>query len=315
MSDGGDLHYRIGIIGTGRWGQNIIRSLMDFPEVEIVWVARSSTSRPSFVPPDVAMFTDWRSAISSGGKIDAIFAAVPPHLHDHIAIAANEIAAHLWLEKPMALSLTSAQVIFDLFDGHSNQLFIDHTYLFNSAFKKLKDLVEISGPIHRIHAEAGNSGPYRESVEIAWDWLPHDLAMANVIYGQCPEELTIRIISREQKSSGFSEHIEVLGKFPCGATFSADISNDRKERVRRLFVECENDSFLIEDNNSLNLWRIDDETKSLISSSEERSLTNAISAFFECISNNNIRYNTPKIGLEVVKCITNSTRTSEGFAQ
>jgi len=315
MSDGGAPHYRIGIIGAGRWGQNIIRSLMDFPDVEIAWIARSSEARPPSAPPNAAIFTDWRAAISSGGKIDAIFAAAPPHLHDEIAASANKISAHLWLEKPMALSLTSAQTIFELFDDSSNHLFIDHTYLFNSVFKELRGLVELSGPIHKICAEAGNSGPYRESIEIAWDWLPHDLAIANVIYGKCPDELTIRMINREQKSSGYAEHIKVMGTFPCGAIFSADISNDRKERVRRFLVECENDSFLFEDSDSLCLWRLDGETKSLISSSEERSLTNAISAFLTCGSSENISYNTPKIGLEVVRCIANATRISEGFTQ
>jgi predicted dehydrogenase len=62
--------------------------------------------------PDAKIYTDWREMLEEeGDKIDAVVVSTPDHLHAVAAMAALKMGKHVYVEKPLTLSISEARAL------------------------------------------------------------------------------------------------------------------------------------------------------------------------------------------------------------
>lgn len=62
--------------------------------------------------PNAKVYTDWREMLEKeGDKIDAVVVSTPDHLHAVSAMAAMKMGKHVYVEKPLTLSISEARAL------------------------------------------------------------------------------------------------------------------------------------------------------------------------------------------------------------
>ncbi len=64
--------------------------------------------------PDAKRYTDWREMLEKeGDKIDAVVVSTPDHLHAVAAMAAIKMGKHVYVEKPLTLTISEARALHE----------------------------------------------------------------------------------------------------------------------------------------------------------------------------------------------------------
>ena len=150
---------KIGLIGVGRWGTNILRTLEGMRDVKVV------------VNPD-------------SDDIDGVIIATPGSTHAEIALPFIKIGMPTFIEKPMTTNLKDAEQIKK---AAKNIVMVGHVHLYNPAFLKAKELIKKKiGKIRLLRFEGRNDGPIRDDMSVLWDWGPHGISMILNALGEAP---------------------------------------------------------------------------------------------------------------------------------
>jgi predicted dehydrogenase len=133
----------------------------------------------------VTAFDDLPSALP---HVDAVVIAAPPQDHARLALEAIIAGRHVLIEKPMTTSAASARRLISAAADHGVILMVGHTFEYNAAVWKLRDLVRSGelGEIYYIDTARLNLGMYRRDVNVVWDLAPHDISIINYILGSSP---------------------------------------------------------------------------------------------------------------------------------
>jgi predicted dehydrogenase len=181
---------RVGIIGCGYWGPNLIRNFVMNDGTEAVQVADLRSERLAAVNkvfPAVKTTTD-ANELFANPDIDLVAIATPVTSHLPLAKAALEAGKHVLLEKPLTCTSAQSEELCALADAKGLHLFVDHTFLFTGAVKKLKQLIDSDelGEILYIDSMRMNLGLYQQDVSVIWDIAPHDLSIMQYLLGKNP---------------------------------------------------------------------------------------------------------------------------------
>jgi predicted dehydrogenase len=112
---GANERVRVGIIGPGSRGQELMRHALACENVEIVAAADVYSRRleeARAIAPQAKTVSDYRSVLDDR-SVDAVLIATPQHLHCEHFTAALEAGKHVYLEKTMAFSVEHAKKMRD----------------------------------------------------------------------------------------------------------------------------------------------------------------------------------------------------------
>jgi predicted dehydrogenase len=181
---------RVGLIGYGYWGSNLLRNLINNRAFEVVAVADTSESRRVEVcrHPVAVRSLETAEAVIALPEIDAVVIATPVATHYEIARLALEEGKHVLVEKPMCASSDEAQDLLQLAKARNRVLMVDHTFLFTGAVQYVHTIVDRGdlGRIAYVDAMRVNLGPFQRDVNVLWDLGPHDLSIVDHILGEEP---------------------------------------------------------------------------------------------------------------------------------
>jgi predicted dehydrogenase len=108
---GANDRIRLGIIGAGARGQQIMRQAIACPNTEMVGIADIYTKRfeetKSFAP-HAKTYLDYRHLLEDK-SIDAVLIATPQHLHAEHFVASLGAGKHIYQEKTMAFTVEHAK--------------------------------------------------------------------------------------------------------------------------------------------------------------------------------------------------------------
>ncbi len=102
---------RLGIIGPGDRGMQIVREALNCPNTEFVGFADVYTRRldaAKAVAPQAKTYLDYRYLLEDK-SIDAVLIATPQHLHCEHFVAALQAGKHVYQEKTMAFTVEHAK--------------------------------------------------------------------------------------------------------------------------------------------------------------------------------------------------------------
>ncbi|MFC5952183.1 Gfo/Idh/MocA family protein [Pseudonocardia lutea] len=120
--------------------------------------------------------------------VDAVVVATPPTTHVPLALRALEAGKHVLVEKPLATTAVDALRLIRAADRAERVLMVGHTFEYNAAVWKLRELVEENelGELYYIDSARLNLGLYQGDVNVVMDLAPHDISIINHVLGRPP---------------------------------------------------------------------------------------------------------------------------------
>ena len=172
---------RVGVIGYGYWGPNIVRNFHSIEDCHVAAVCDKSPEalrRAGKLYPGVELTTDFKDILTSP-DIDAVAVITPVWTHYALAKAALENGKHVFVEKPLTSTSQQAEELIELAARKNLTLMVDHTFLFCGAVKKIREVIDAGtlGPLYYFDSTRVNLGLFQHDVSVIWDLAPHDLSI------------------------------------------------------------------------------------------------------------------------------------------
>jgi predicted dehydrogenase len=182
---------RVGVIGYGYWGPNIVRNFHALDSCDVVAVCDKSTNalrRAQRTYPSVHMTTDFQDILTSP-EIDAVAIVTPVWTHYDLAKSALQNGKHVFVEKPFTSTSDQALELMELADRKNLKIMVDHTFLFSGAVRKIREVIDAGtlGPLYYFDSTRVNLGLFQHDVSVIWDLAPHDLSIMDYIITERPE--------------------------------------------------------------------------------------------------------------------------------
>ena len=138
-----DAPVRLGVLGAGIIAKSFMEAAPDVSDLEVATVCDIDENRARSLaePQNIAWETDYH-AVLTDDSIQAVYIALPHHLHEEVAIAAAEAGVHILLEKPMANSLAEADRMLAAQKRAGIKLMIGFTHRFHSELESAKRLID-----------------------------------------------------------------------------------------------------------------------------------------------------------------------------
>jgi predicted dehydrogenase len=177
---------RVGIIGYGYWGPNLVRNFSSCPLTQVAAVCDASPARREAVArtyPHVPTVGSVDELLDL--RLDAVAIATPVSTHFPLASRCLQAGLHVMVEKPLTSTVPEAQALVDIADKAGKVLMVDHTYLFNGAVQKVREVVDRGelGDLYYVDSVRINLGLFQRDVNVIWDLAPHDLSIVDHILG------------------------------------------------------------------------------------------------------------------------------------
>jgi predicted dehydrogenase len=177
---------KMGVIGYGYWGPNLVRNFSEVPDSQVVAVSDlrpGSLSKAQLRYPALKVTTDHMELISDP-EIDAIAIATPVSSHFDLAMSALKAGKHVLVEKPMTSKAEDALRLIEEADRRRLVLMVDHTFVYTGAVRKIRDLIDQGqlGDLYYYDSVRVNLGLFQHDVSVVWDLAVHDLAIMDYVF-------------------------------------------------------------------------------------------------------------------------------------
>src|SRR6202140_2916367 len=174
---------RVGVIGYGYWGPNIVRNFQGHEKADVVAVCDKnpkSLARVRRAHPEVPVTSDQMEVLTST-QVDVVAVVTPVWTHFELAKLALENGKHVFVEKPFTCTTAQAEQLIELADRKNLKIMVDHTFLFTGAVKRIKQLVDDGtlGALYYYDSTRVNLGLFQHDCNVIWDLAPHDLSIMN----------------------------------------------------------------------------------------------------------------------------------------
>jgi UDP-2-acetamido-3-amino-2,3-dideoxy-glucuronate N-acetyltransferase len=180
---------RVAAVGCGYWGKNLVRNFAELRALAAICDPDHTAAREladRYHAP-VAKFDE----VLRDDEIAGVAIAAPAALHGELARRALEAGKHVFVEKPLALTVAEADELCALAERRHRRLMVGHLMQYHPAFTKLRGLVREGalGRLEYISSTRLNLGKVRREEDILWSFAPHDLSMILSLVGQEPGEV------------------------------------------------------------------------------------------------------------------------------
>ena len=172
---------RIGQIGVGYWGPNLLRNLVASRRCSVPLVVDISGERREYVKthyPAIEV-SETVDTLFKNPEVSAVVIATPVASHFDLAMRSLEAGKHVFVEKPLARSVAEVDQIRALAEQKKLVVMVGHTFIFNAAVRYVKELVDAGelGDIRYIYSQRLNLGRIRSDVDALWNFAPHDISI------------------------------------------------------------------------------------------------------------------------------------------
>jgi predicted dehydrogenase len=190
---------RVGVIGFGYWGPNLVRNFMEVPGAEVVAVCDERTDRLELAGkryPSIMTLNRCEELIEDKA-VDAIVIATPVSTHFELAMKALRSGKHVLVEKPLAGESDQAKILIDEAARRRQVLMVDHTFVYTDAVRKIRELIAKNalGEIYYYDAVRVNLGLFQHDVNVIWDLAIHDLSIMDFVLPVKPVAISATGIS------------------------------------------------------------------------------------------------------------------------
>jgi predicted dehydrogenase len=180
-------------IGYGYWGPNLARNFHQLPGAELAYLVDTNADALERARRLYGCrTTDTPATVLADPVVDAVVIATPARTHFPLAQDALRAGKHVFVEKPLAMSVAEARTLVDLAAAQERVLMVGHVFEYNPAVHYIKQAMASGelGEVFYLYSRRVNLGRVQSDVNALWSIAPHDISIALFLLDRLPEAVT-----------------------------------------------------------------------------------------------------------------------------
>ncbi len=180
----------VAVVGCGYWGRNLARSFAELGVLRAIVdadpaVAGREAQKYGAEALDVA-------ACLARDDIAGLAIAAPAELHAELALRGFAAGKHVYVEKPMALTVADGEAMAAAARAAGRVLMVGHLLQYHPAFVTLLSHVRDGalGAVRSAYSHRLSLGKTRLEENVLWSFAPHDVSMLLALFGEEPLQVT-----------------------------------------------------------------------------------------------------------------------------
>jgi protoporphyrinogen oxidase/predicted dehydrogenase len=229
---------RIGVVGVGYWGPNLVRNLAESPLYDVTHVCDTRPDALDAVAlryPGIACTTRYEELLRDS-DLEAVAIATPVSSHHALAMSALEAGKHAFVEKPLGASTEEVVELTGVAAANGLVLMPGHTFLYSPSVTTIKSVIDSGelGEIYFVSSSRVNLGLHQPDVSVVWDLGPHDFSILRYWLGELPEEVSA--LSRSCLLPGVPDVCFINLRYASGTVAHVELSWLSPSKLRRTAI-------------------------------------------------------------------------------
>lgn len=223
------VNKKVGLIGCGRWGKNILRDLIA-QECSVTVFERSADGRE--YAKNMGIHSIYADLSETDEVLDGYVVAVQTENHYQVLKKLADYCRPVFVEKPMVSDLTQA---YELAEFMGDRLFVMHKWRYHPGVKALAELRRSGryGKLQRLMTRRVQWGHPHRDVDALWILMPHDASIVLHILGYLPP---VRAVQATTVENSINSVVAFLGDEPS-VTIDISAINPGTSRLINVFFE------------------------------------------------------------------------------
>ena len=252
---------KIGLVGAGYWGKNLIRNIMESKEAALNIVCdidKAKLMRVKKRYPRVKITTNYLNLVNDKG-IDAVVISTNVNSHHNLAKKAIKNGKHVFVEKPIAETVEKAEELVELANKNKLTLMVGHTFLYSPPVIKIKEILQNNGigKVYYISSSRVNLGIHQKDVSVIFDLAPHDFSILSYWLDEVP--IKVSCIGYDYIQKGIPDVAFINLIFASGIIAHIEVSWLAPSKLRRTTIVGKKKMILYDDTESTEKVKIYDE--------------------------------------------------------
>lgn len=229
---------RVGVVGFGYWGPNLVRNVDRLGDAELVAACdlnEKNLAKLADLYPHVRTTTSLATLLHDF-DLDAVVVATSAP--SHFAIASQVIAAgkHCFVEKPLTLTSADAEALVRAADERRVVLMVGHLMEYHSAINWIKDYIASGelGDVLYLYMQRLNLGKVRTEENAFWSLAPHDVSIVLYLLGETPDYVSAN--GAAYVTPGVHDTVFANLHFPSGKMANIHVSWLDPHKIRKLTI-------------------------------------------------------------------------------
>ncbi|HZL04786.1 MAG TPA: Gfo/Idh/MocA family oxidoreductase, partial [Coriobacteriia bacterium] len=229
---------RVGVVGFGYWGPNLVRNLDRLGDAELVVACdlnERNLEKLKGLYPDVAT-TASLDVLLGDFDLDAVVVATSAPSHFAIASAVITAGKHCFVEKPLTLTSADAEALVRAADERGVVLMVGHLMEYHSAINWIRDYIASGdlGEVLYLYMQRLNLGKVRTEENAFWSLAPHDVSIVLYLLGETPDYVSAN--GAAYVTPGVQDTVFANLHFPSGKMANIHVSWLDPHKVRKLTI-------------------------------------------------------------------------------
>lgn len=242
------MSINLGIVGLGYWGPNFARIISQSEDINLLWccdINNVALAKFSRLYPNVKTTNNINDLLNDK-NLNGVIIVTPAQDHSKTARKFLQKSKDILVEKPLTDNLKESKILVQLAKKKQCILMVDHTFVFNSAIKKVKELIDTNelGRIYYIYGNYNALGPIRRDISSMWD-LPHFIYVVNFILGKTP--MWVQAVGKDYLQKGMEDVVFLTFEYPKDILFHLNLSWIDPVKVRKLVIVGEKKMVVFDD--------------------------------------------------------------------
>jgi len=177
-----DKMKKLGIIGIGNWGKNIVRNVSKISCIKIC-SSRGDPKNISWLKKNYPsiQYTSDSKEIFTDKEIDAVIIVTPINTHYNLVKKALLSKKHVFVEKPISSTLSKAEELIKIAKKNNLLLFVGQIFIFNEILKKIVQISKRENITH-VNFVWNKFGTFDEDIFL--NLVSHDLSIILTLFGK-----------------------------------------------------------------------------------------------------------------------------------
>ncbi len=227
----------VGVVGTGYWGKNLVRTFYSTPSARLAHIADSNADTlDGFAHCEGVNRTTDFNDILKDDSVDAVVISTPPASHYELAKKSLESGRHVMVEKPMTLDVAHAEELVELAGKNGRVLMVGHLMLYHPCMTHMKQEIVSGelGDVYYLYCQRLNLGKVRSDENSLQSFAPHDISIALYLIDEMPE--AVSAWGHGYLQQGIEDVSFINLRFPGGGIAHIHVSWLDPHKVRRTTV-------------------------------------------------------------------------------
>ena len=229
---------RVGVVGFGYWGPNLVRNLDRLGDAELVVacdLSEDNLAKLSAIYPYVETTSDL-GAMLARDDVEAVVVATSAPSHFAVARQVLEAGKHCFVEKPLTLTSADAETLVRLADERDVILMVGHLMEYHSAINWIRDCIASGelGDVLYVYLQRLNLGKVRKEENAFWSLAPHDVSIVLYLLGEMPDY--VNASGAAYVTKGVQDVVFANLHFPSGKMANIHVSWLDPHKVRKLTI-------------------------------------------------------------------------------